>query len=311
MRRWISYGDKMAIQSVNAINTAISTGAYYKTSWYKIFSTVTAGLAGSWYDTWQYTGMPSTGAVAGSLGTGYPMTGIGSAFTAGRISCGENVSPLTKHLINAEVMVTAATAMPCWLLLVDMLAYYPGIVMTTTTAQTVGNGTNVLTRYADGKGVMMYLSTTTATTTPATSTFTATYLNTASVSHASPTQNFNTVAGSGAVGALPLSGLLANNFAPFVPLFAGDIGVTAPTAVTVGSTQSGGTGILFLCKPLATIPIYPGPSNTTLPTAREYVFNMPSMPRIYDGACLSFLLYASGAVATSTNFFGTLDFVWG
>ena len=303
----------MAIQSVNAINTAISNGQYYKTSWYKIFSTVTAGLAGSWYDTWQYTGMPSTGSVAGSLGTGYTMTGApGASFTAGRISCAENVGPSVKHLINAEAMVTAATAMPCWLLLVDMLAYYPGIVMTTTTPQTVNSGaTTSLTRYTDGKGVMMYLSTTTATTTPATSTFSVTYVNTASQSHSTPTTNLNTVAGSGAVGALPTSGLLANNFAPFMPLAAGDTGVTYPTAVTVGATQSGGVGILFLCKPLATIPIHVGPGNTTVPTARDFVFNMPTMPRIYDGACLNFLLYASGAVATSTNFFGTLDFVWG
>ena len=302
----------MAIQSVNAINTAISVGQYYKTSWYKIFSGTT-GLAGSWYDTWQYTGMPSTGAVAGSLGTGYTMAGApGSSFTAGRISCGENVSPSIKHLINAEAMVTAATAMPCWLMLVDMLAYYPGIVMTTTTPQTVNSlATSSLTRYTDGKGVMMYLSTTTATTTPAASTFSVTYMNTAAASHTNPTTNFNTVAGSGAQGALPLSGLLANNLAPFIPLAAGDTGVTYPTSVTVQNTQSGGVGILFLCKPLATIPIVAGPGNTTVPTARDFVFNMPTMPRIYDGACLNFLLYASGAVVASTNFFGTLDFVWG
>jgi len=303
----------MAIQSVNAINTAIDAGRYHKISWYKIFSTVTAGLAGSWYDTWQYTGMPSTGAIAGSLGTGVTMAGTpGSSFTAGRISCGENVSPSTRHLINAEVMVTAATTMPCWLLLVDMLAYYPGIVMTTTTPQTVNAGaTSSLTRYTDGHGVMMYLSTTTATTTPATSTFSVTYVNTASVSHTNPTTNFNTVAGAGAVGALPLSGLLANNYAPFIPLQAGDMGVKYPTSVTVSNTQSGGVGILFLCKPLATIPIYAGPASTVLPTGRDFVFNMPTMPRIYDGACLSFLLYASGAVATSSPLFGTLDFVWG
>ena len=97
----------MAIQSVNAINTAISAGQYYKTSWYKVFSGTT-GLAGSWYDTWQYTGMPSTGAVAGSLGTGYTMAGApGSSFTAGRISCGENVSRA------GEVPGLAANVCPC------------------------------------------------------------------------------------------------------------------------------------------------------------------------------------------------------
>ena len=81
----------MAINSVNAINTAIANGAYYKTSWYKL-TTGSAGAAGTWYDMWLNTGMPSTGTLAGSLGTGYTMTGApGSSFTAGRISCAENV----------------------------------------------------------------------------------------------------------------------------------------------------------------------------------------------------------------------------
>ena len=299
----------MAIASVNAINTAITNGAYYKTSWYKITS-ASAGVAGTWYDMWLNTGMPSTGTLAGSLGTGYPMTGAGSSFTAGRTSCGENVSPSIKHLINAEVMVTAATAMPSWLVLVDMLAYYPGILMTTTTIQTVSGAVSVLPRYTDGKGVMMYMVTTTALTTPAASTSTVTY-NNGSGSKTTPNFSLNSVASTGIITSIPHSGLIALNYSPFIPLAAGDSGVVYPTGVTLGTTQAGGYCALILCRPLATIPIYPGPGNTTVPTARDFVFNLPNMPRIYDGACLNVLVYSSGILAASTNFFGTFDFVWG
>ena len=300
----------MAINSINAINNAIINGSSYKASWYKI-TQASAGVAGTWYDMWLNTGMPTTGTLAGSLGTGYPTTGApGSSFTAGRTSCGENVSPSIKHLINAEVMVTAATAMPSWLVLVDMLAYYPGIVMTTTTLQTVSGAVSVLPRYTDGKGVMMYMVTTTALTTPTATSTTVTY-NNGSGSKTTPAFSLNSVASTGIVTSIPHSGLIALNYGPFIPLAAGDSGVVYPTGVTLGTSQAGGVCALILCRPLATIPIYPGPANTTLPTARDFVFNMPNMPRIYDGACLNTLVYSSGILAASTNFFGVLDFVWG
>lgn len=303
----------MAITQINGITSAIANGAFYKTSWYKV-TNAGAGFAGSWYDMWLNTGMPSTGTLAGSLGTGVNMNGSGSGFTTGRISCGENVQTFgtfNKHLINAEFMVTAATAMPCWLMLVDMLAYYPGIVMSTTTAQTVNSGgTSSLTRYTNGQGVMMYMVVTTALTTPAASTTTITY-NNGSGSRTTPSFSMNSVASTGIVTSVPHSGLIAGNYAPFIPLQSGDSGVVYPTAVTVQTTQTGGTCALVLCKPLAMIPVMAGPGNTTVATARDFIFDLPSMPRIYDGACLNVLLYASGAIVGATNVYGTLDFVWG
>ena len=268
---------------------------------------------------WSYGGCPSAGGYAGSLGTPVVCAGApGSSYTTGRIACGENVagSGWNKHLYNLEVMLNAtASAMPCYLMLVDMLAYYPGIVMTTTTPQVINTGnTAQQTRYTSGAGVMTYLTYSTLVTTPATSTFTMTYTNSASVgSRVSPSQNISNTAGTGVIGTLPLTGTLAvaGTYGPFINLYAGDAGVKIPYSVTLGTTQGSGVGVIVQCYPLACIPVMAGPGNTVLATARDFLFNMPTMPRIYDGACLNFLMYASGAVATTATYSGILDFVWG
>ena len=308
----------MAITSAAQVATAIAAGRQYKTSWNKAFS-ATTGVAATWYDTWTYGGMPSAGGWAGSLGTPVvPVGAPGASYTTGRISCGENVagSGWNKHLFNAEFMTAAAaTAMPMYLMLVDIVAYYPGIVMTTTTAQTINTpNTSVLTRYTSGAGLMCYLTYSTTVTTPATSTFTMNYTNSAGTGgRASPSQNISNTAGTGAIGALPLSGTLAvaGTYGPFINLQSGDSGVKIPYQVTIGTTQASGVGVIVQCYPLACIPIVAGPGTTVVATARDFLFSMPTMPKIVDGACLNFLLYTSGAVVASTNLWGMLDFVWG
>jgi hypothetical protein len=44
---------------------------------------------------------------------------------------------------------------------------------------------------------------------------------------------------------------------------------------------------------------------------RDFVNMLPSMPRIYDGACLHWALYAGAAVPTNTSYFGHIDSVFG
>ncbi len=38
---------------------------------------------------------------------------------------------------------------------------------------------------------------------------------------------------------------------------------------------------------------------------------LPSLPRVIDGACIVPLLYAGAAVAASTNFYGSVETAWG
>ena len=215
-----------------------------------------------------------------------------------------NAAGNTKYLVGIEASTAIATGVPSWLLLVDMLMYYPAIPLTTSSPQSL-LGATTLPRYASGNGVMMFLEL--ATTAGVAYNLSMSYYNTTPVVHTLP----GTVALTAATIPAHLihSGVAVNNFGPFLPLATGDTGVTTATYAS-GFTLSGtgtGTANLVLCKPLAQIPI------TTLGVAsgRDLVFNMPSMPIIYDGACLSFLVFSGANTVQYTNFQCALDFVWG
>ena len=228
-----------------------------------------------------------------------PTNMIGCLPTGGAVQA----AGYTKYLTGIEASTAIATGVPVWLLLVDMLMYYPAIPVTTASLQTFV-GSTTLPRYTSGNGVMMFLELATGTGDAAN--LSITYNNSAlvPVSHTLP----GTVAltASTIPAHILHSGVAVNNFGPFIPLATGDTGVTTATSLTLSGTGTG-TANLVLCKPLAQIPL------TTLGIAsgRDLVFNMPNMPIIYDGACLSFLLFAGGATVQYTNFQATLDFVWG
>ena len=38
---------------------------------------------------------------------------------------------------------------------------------------------------------------------------------------------------------------------------------------------------------------------------------MPSLPRVFDGACLTWLMYAGAATPVASAFYGHLDTAWG
>ena len=218
-----------------------------------------------------------------------------------------SVSPSIKNLTGIECVTGSSTGVPSWLLLVDMLMVYPAIPLTSSPTTLTQSAT--LPRYTNGQGVMMFLEL--ASGTGVANTLSLTYYNSAGspALHTTPgTINLNT-----ATAFIPLivnSGTSSNNFGPFIPLAAGDSGVTSVTTVTLGGTGAG-TANLILCKPLVQIPL----TQQYYPSGRDYVFNMPSMPVITEagaaGAYLAFLLYAGAAVATNSQFYATMDYVWG
>ena len=64
---------------------------------------------------------------------------------------------------------------------------------------------------------------------------------------------------------------------------------------------------LVICKPIATIPV------TTVGVAgeRDFLNQLPSFPRIFDGASLQWLMYAGAATPINSAFYGHLNTVWG
>lgn len=108
-------------------------------------------------------------------------------------------------------------------------------------------------------------------------------------------------------GLILYSGTGAGKYGPFVPLAAGDAGIAKVDNVQLSATYTSGEFSVGLVKPLLTLPI------TTLGVAceRDLVNQMPSMPRIYDGAALYWMIYHGAATPTNSAFYGHLDFAWG
>lgn len=98
----------------------------------------------------------------------------------------------------------------------------------------------------------------------------------------------------------------ANKYAPFLPLQAGDTGIRSIQTITLSATMTSGTLAIVLCKPIQSIPI----TIASVASERNLMNQLPSLPKIEDDACLSFLQFAGAATAGNTPFFGSLEFAY-
>lgn len=187
----------------------------------------------------------------------------------------------------------------------DLLGYYPLIDGDSADSQEMDN-TSSLPRYSTGLGVQMCL-----------------------VNHVAPqisagniTINFTDVddISRSITVTVPLVGVIGTVVSgtdtsgtsmgsPFVPLGAGCKGVKSVQSV-IFNTPPGGAYCLYLVKPLVELSAFAGASDNNL--AKQIQFlpqNGFNMPRIYDGAALSWLHYHTGT-ATTTSWFGNFKFIW-
>lgn len=292
----------MAIQSIDQLVTAISAG---KTTRYD-FNKITGGsayTAGRWYDFSMLDGSPIANAWAGTARawkTCDEATGNGTQIFG--MPHGGNVSTDIKHLLNMNAWSTAATGVPGTLLLVDLQGYWPDISNNTTSAQTL-TGTPSL-RYANGAGCRLYWVQTSAAGATAQNIALSYTDQSANTGNTLPVTVAMTA--SGIAGHISHSGVAANNYGPFLPLASGDSGVQNVASVTFSAANTG-TGALCLARPIAQITL----SVAGLMTEKDLLNQIPSLPRIYDGACLVWLWGAGAATAASTTFAGGLETVWG
>jgi len=94
------------------------------------------------------------------------------------------------------------------------------------------------------------------------------------------------------------------NFA--VPRQSGDSGIAEINTIQNSTSYVSGTYCVALYKELARFPI------TTLGVAaeRDFLNQLPSLPRIYDGAAIYGLLGSGAATPANSAFSGHLDFIW-
>lgn len=192
-------------------------------------------------------------------------------------------------------------------------SYANAVAGTAINITDAGTGTHTLNtllpRYTSGAGVQAVMWNTNATAMGAATPNLSlpSYTNAAqSTGRATPTTL--PIGKTAAANTLVLySGTGSGKYGPFVPLQNGDTGIAQASQVQLSVSYVSGEFSIGLVRPLLTLPM------TTIGVAaeRDLVNQVASMPRVYDGAALYWLLYSGAATPTNTAFFGHLDFAWG
>ena len=295
----------MGFASLDDLVAKLTSGATTgQVAWNKVTG-ATAYTAGRWYDFAALNGSPVATAFPGTaLAWNTCTETAGDGTNVFGIQHGGNVSTLTKHLINVMAVTAVATGVPGILMLCDMQGYYPGINMNVNTAQTL-TGTPTL-RYTNGAGCRMFLEARAVTGATA---HNISYSYTNQAGTAGRTQPVTVSATASAIAQHVVhSGTAANNYGPFLPMASGDTGIRSVQTVQLSAASgAASTAALVLTRPILTLPV------TTLGVAveRDLVNQLPSLPRLMDGACLHWLYFAGAATAANTNFYGSLEAAWG
>lgn len=289
----------MAFTSFEQLLSSLTGGKSTRIDWNKITGAA-AYAAGRWYDMSALNGTPIANAWTGTALTYTPCaesTGNGTQIFGMRH--GGDVTPETKHVTNASVISAVATAVPGQLMLVDMCGYWPGISMNSSTSQAL-SGTPTL-RYTNGEGVRAALVVTTTTGATAHN-LSMSYTNQAGTAGRTLPVTVSCTA-SAITPHITHAGTAANNYGPFLPLANGDYGIRNVASVQLSAASLAGTAALVLYKPIFTIPI----TQASVASERDLVTQLASLPKIPDGACLTWLYFAGASTGAATNFYGSIE----
>lgn len=292
--------------SMDELVQKVTSGQGLRVDWNKNFLPTTPAVAGEWHCLARGAGNPTSDSLY-NTGTNLAFQSTSDSLTTtGGLRHGGNVSPATKHIVNASVGSSAATVAPAVLMLVDLLGFYRITSVTTTTAQTLNN-TITIPRYTDGAGVMAFAWNANATPLgAATPTLTLNYTNqTGTAGKTTPTV-LPTCKTAAANGLIMYSGTGSGKYNPFIPLAAGDTGIRSIQSLTISASYLSGEFSIALCRPIITMPI--GAQGVL--TERDYVNGLPSLPRVYDGANLIWLMGSSVATPVNSSVYGHIDFAW-
>lgn len=267
-----------------------------------------AGTAGAWTLLAGHAGYPPAATFTGADLTYVPTD---DTWSEGTIYTGGDVSTATKHFLSAGAACVAAAGAPWYVMAIDLVGFVP---LSGTNVSTTGTKTVTMTaiaataskgdRYANGAGLRMFVAADTALGANA-PTCIVNYLDTGGAAGATTT--FTSTASMG-VGQLLNTGAAANKYNPFLPLAAGDTGVSdIVSLVWSGTAHASGTVIIGLCKPLWTVPV----PATGLYNKVDFVNALPSMRKIPDGANIQFLLFQTGATTSAGTINVDFDYAYG
>jgi len=126
--------------SSDAIVNALTAGQTFKTNWTKQFNPTTAAVAGEVHTLFRGAGNPGSDALF-DTGANLTFQAVKDTTTsAGSMQHGGAVQPTYyKSLAAASAVTSAATTVPGWLVLVDVVGFYRKTSVTTTTAEATTN----------------------------------------------------------------------------------------------------------------------------------------------------------------------------
>ncbi len=283
-------------------------GKFFRSDWNKNFLPTTAATAGEWHCLARGAGNPGADALY-NTGTNLAFQAVTDTTTNSTgIRHGGDVGGGTgyKHIINASAASAAATTAPCILMLVDLLGFYR-VTSVTTTGNQATNNTVTIPRYTDGAGVQAFAWNTNATAMgAATPNLQITYTNSAGTGSRTTPTVLPACKTAAANGLILYSGTGAGKYGPFLPLQGGDAGIRKIDQINLSATYVSGEFSIGLCRPLFTLPI----TTVGIAAERDFLNQLPSLPKVYDGANLVWLLYSGAATPTNSGFYGHIDFGW-
>jgi len=269
---------KILKQDINGI--AGRTAAFYKVG-------TAAEAVGQWYCHSKDTGNPGAWAVGTSGLAGRATDGTAAA-DAGCLPYQNAVSG-TNYL--TDYRVTSSVAHGHWLH--DIIWVNNGIVVTTTTSQTINSvtfGARDLNGSTNGEGVWIGILVVTATT------------NAGAIT--STTMSYTNQAGTGGktatISSFPATAVAGTTV--WFQLAAGDIGVRSIQSITLGTSYGGGAISLIAVVPKACAPCplaNVGSYSTLLNTDDTGI-------TLYNGTCMLPFYIASATTATNTSGMATI-----
>lgn len=185
------------------------------------------------------------------------------------------------------------------------------IAGTTIDITDAGTGTHTITtllpRYTDGAGVQCFVTPTTVMG-AATPSLRVTYTPATGASGQTTPTTLPIGKTAAPIGLVAYSGTGAGKYNPFFPLSSGTHrGKLKLEQLNLSVSYVSGALSYVLCRPLIALPYMTQGINAE----RDTVHQLPSLPRIYDGACLAWLQGAGAATPVSSSFYGHIDFAWG
>jgi hypothetical protein len=293
----------MPVTDANQISDSMSNGKSGATFFSKTPSA--AMIANNWYDYWPLAGSPNAGGIAGTARTAQRWDDT----STGALNHRGNVSTDTKHTASLMMINQANTplTMPY-----DRVGSWDACSFTTSN-QTFTNTLSPQRYNAGAPGLLPVMVTNTVLSATATNLMRFAYTDqggttaqlmptgttvSAIVSAAAPTTT---------LGARVIAPSTSANTFPWIfhlPLASGDSGMRVPEDYTWSAANTGTFTLIgmypfgYILNPVAAIP-----------AEKDFIYQMPALERMYDGACVSFMAFVPAATAIAIAQ-GRLSFLW-